>query len=134
VETIFSCHSTSNINLVVLFIKWCFFFFFLSSRNIIRKQKSQSMYTRSTRETLSRREKKKTTRIMKSNQIRKGKCNCPKAKSFEEEKLKLHHRPLIVLKAFIIFFPFKDTTKGMETLSSTQVLHFEGYHIIPLNK
>jgi hypothetical protein len=44
------------------------FIFLISNRNIIKKQKAQSRYTGSTRETLE--EEKKNKKIMKTKQIR----------------------------------------------------------------
>jgi hypothetical protein len=39
---------------------------------------------------------KEKKKIMKTKQIRKDKRNCPKVKSIEEQRLKIHHRPLAV--------------------------------------
>jgi hypothetical protein len=80
------------------------------NQNNIKKQKAQPKYTGSIQKKhLARRTKK--NKIMKAKQIRLDKRSCPKVKRIEEERLKLHHCRLVVLKTSIISFLSKTPQK-----------------------
>jgi hypothetical protein len=63
---------------------------------------------------------------MKTKQQRRYKCSCPKIKSIEEKRLKLHQHLIAVLKTYNHFFSSKDTVKSKKAPSFIQQ-HSECY-------